>query len=298
MVLQMDFKRIEPADRERVEQIQHTYGHGLSSHAFCSLYLWQNALGLTVYLEDDLFVVRCRWKGANCFFFPCGNEGRKEAFIREHMHERDFKLCYMNAADVDVLCRHFPKRFVVKYDRSSCEYIYDKAEVLEMPGGKFAKTRTKLHRLEREHSLRAEQLTVENKNKAVEIIEAWARSHERDGQQTFDDTDVALQAMDQMDMLGLVGAITYMDGEPYAVTAGCGISDSVFDLCVAKQKAAVPGLDYYAKICLYSTIPEKFIYINAEEDVGIPGLRTHKMEMRPMKLEGIWEGTTRLYEKR
>lgn len=298
MVLTMDFKAIEPADRERVEQIRHTYGHGLSSHAFCSLYLWQNPLGLTVCLQDDLFIVRCKWKGANCFFFPCGSEQKKETFIRGHMHEKDFKLCYMNAADVDLLCRHFHKRFVVKHDRSACEYIYDKAEMLEMSGGRFAKTRTKLHRLERDHRLHTEQLTPENKGQAIEIIEAWAQSRDRDIRWPFDDTGVALQAMDQMEMLGLLGAITYMDGEPYAVTAGCGISETVFDLCVAKQKAMAPGLDYYAKICLYAIIPEKFIYINAEEDMGIPGLRTHKMEMRPVKLEGIWEGTTKLYEKR
>ena len=298
MILPMNFNRIEPANRVSIEDIRDIYGHHLSSHAFCSLYLWQKALGLSVYLEEDFFVVRCKWKGANCFFFPCGNGQKKEAFISEHMHEKDFKLCYMNAADTDFLCRNFPKRFCITHDRNSYEYVYDKMEVLAMPGGKFAKIRTKLHGLERKYNLHTEKLTPENRGQAIEIIKVWARNHKRSVSQPFNDADVALQALDQMELLGLLGTVTYLDGEPYAVTAGCGISESVFDLCVAKQKAATPGLDYYAKICLYNIIPERFTYINAEEDMGIPGLREHKLEMRPIKLEGIWEGTTKQYEKR
>ena len=293
----MDFKKIELSDRNTIERIRKEYKHFLSSHAFCSLYLWQEALQLFVACDDDFFAVRCGFKGENCFFFPCGNEKKKEEFILEHLREKDFKLCYMNAADVDFLFRYFHDCFDITYDRNSCEYIYDKTELLSLSGSKFAKIRLKLHRIEREHSLRTEALTRENSGRAKEIIEAWAENHKGHNTHPFDDTGVAMQAIDRADMLGLEGVITYVDGHPCAVMAGCGISDTVFDLCVSKQKSMIPGLDYYAKIKLYNIIPSRYTTINAEEDVGIEGLRIHKKDMRPIKLTDIWEGTTRMYEE-
>ena len=293
----MDFKTIELSDRNTIEKIRKEYNHLLSSHAFCSLYLWQDVLKLCIACEDDFFAVRCEFKGENCFFFPCGSEKKKKEFIRKHLREKKFKLCYMSEADVDFLSRHFDGCFDITYDRNSCEYIYDKTELLSMSGGKFAKIRTKLHHLEREHSLRVEVLTRENSSNAKEIIDVWAENYEGHDSHPFDDIDVTIRAIDQADKLGLEGVITYVDGQPYAVTAGCGISETVFDLCVAKQKSAIPGLDYYAKINLYKIIPDRFTYINAEEDVGIEGLRIHKRDMRPIKLADIWEGTTKMYEE-
>jgi hypothetical protein len=287
----MGFNKIEMSGRDTIEKIRKKYNHPLSSHAFSSLYLWQKEMGLSIACDDDFFVIRCGFKGENCFFFPCGDLKRKERFIREHMREKNFKLCYMNGADVEFINQYFHGCFDISYDRDSCEYIYDTAELIGMSGGKFAKIRTKLHHLEREHSLHTEILNAKNRGAAKEIIEAWAQNHEmRDGR-PLDDIGVAFRAVNEADTLGLTGALVYVDGEPYAVTAGCGISEDSFDLCLAKQKSAVTGLDYYATIELCKIISSRFAYLNAEEDFGIKGLRIHKNDMRPVKLWEMWEGT-------
>lgn len=293
----MDFTAIELSARNTIEKIRKKYNHPMSSHAFSSLYLWQEEMGLSIACDDDFFVIRCDFKGENCFFFPCGDIIRKKQFIREHMCETNFKLCYMNHADVHFLNQYFHGCFELSYDRDSCEYIYDRAELIGLAGGKFAKIRTKLHHLEREHSLRTEVLSGKNCEMAKDIIAAWAENYEGRANQPLDDINVALRAIDQSDMLGLTGAVIYVDGQPYAVAAGCDIGGDTFDLCVAKQKSAITGLDYYATIELCKNISEQFTYLNAEEDFGIEGLRIHKNDMHPVKLWKIWEGTFRIYEE-
>ena len=58
--------------KDTIEGIRYENGHITASHAFASLFMWQKEMGLSVYLEENLFAVKCRMQG----FSPVAAEPR------------------------------------------------------------------------------------------------------------------------------------------------------------------------------------------------------------------------------
>ena len=67
--------------KDTIEGIRYENGHITASHAFASLFMWQKEMGLSVYLEENLFAVKCRMQGENAWFFPCGGRTAVRDFI-------------------------------------------------------------------------------------------------------------------------------------------------------------------------------------------------------------------------
>ncbi|MDK2808695.1 MAG: hypothetical protein PWP24_1432, partial [Clostridiales bacterium] len=59
------------------------------------------------------------------------------------------------------------------------------------------------------------------------------------------------------------------------------------------SKAIIGSLDSYLKWQLFKRLPEDIIFINREEDLGITGLRTNKMDMKPIQFHELWKGVSK-----
>ena len=77
-----------------------------------------------------------------------------------------------------------------------------------------------------------------------------------------------------------------------AIAAGYLISDSMYDISVCQQSLCDPDIAVYARHQLFSRLPETIRLINAEEDLGIEGLRSLKQGMRPVGLLKMFEGVS------
>ncbi len=281
---------IAPVHQAPIEALRRKYHHTLSSHAFVSLYLWREEMRLSLYLRDDCFSARCGWKGENAWFFPCGSEAAKLAFVAEHGQEPDFRLCYLREADRDFLQMHFPQVYRLVRDENSDEYLYDRVGHLLLRGGRYANVRTQVHRAERDYALTVQPLDAEACPKAVEIVRQWA-SLPHPFVCGLNDDKVDEEAIKRLPELQMQGVLVSVNAEPYAVCAGFPLSGDTFDLCVAKCRKNLPGLSYYAKRALFQVLEPRFTYINLEEDLGIPGLREMKQLLAPVQKNEIWEAT-------
>lgn len=274
--------------RDKIEYLRRSCGHILSSHAFVSLYLWRKEMGLSLLMQEDVFSVKCLWKGENAWFFPCGTESGKKRFIARHLPEPDFKLCYLMTEDGKFLTEHFPDQFFFVRDDASDEYIYDREAHIALIGGDYANVRTQLHKAQREYDLRTEPLSDENRDLALDIIHEWA-SNPHPLARGLSDDDVDEEAIRKATELGITGVLVYIDGVAQAVCAGYPLSDDTFDISVAKCRSNLPGLSYYAKHALFLSLDPCYRYINLEEDLGIPGLRQMKQILSPVRKNEMWE---------
>jgi len=286
----MNFAPIELHQRRSVDSIREKYGHSLSSHSFHSLYLWRDEMGLSLFIGDDFFVVKCLWKGANCYFFPCGGEETAARFIEAHIADPGFKLCYMRRRDADFLKLRYKGRFKVADDRGSSEYLYDRARETQLRGKLYSRLRYRLNSLERHHELSALELTAENSGEAKALVLKWGENHGPCSVTGLSDLDVSLEAVELRERLGLSGILAYVDGEAMALIVGGFLNHDMYDLCVTKVAGDYNGLEMFARRELFSRLPERCGTINAEEDLGIEGLRAHKLDMRPSSLVEVFEG--------
>lgn len=275
------------AHRTTIEQIRRKAGHVLSSHAFTSLFLWQEQMGLRLCPLEDAYSVRCVKPGDASFFFPCGEQNSVRMFV-ESLYSGE-RLRYLREEDAAYLEREFPGAFSLSRRRDEDEYLYSIPEHLALRGRAFANMRTQVHKVERDFSARTEGICSSNVADALRIIREWTHGEHRFAGYDLRDDEVDKTAVSLLDALGLEGIITYLDGEPMAVVAGFPLTKDTFDIVVAKCSENLQGLSYYSKRELMKRVGNRYSLINLEEDLGLPGLRKMKLGLHPCGFNPIWE---------
>ena len=284
-------KPITLNDRAEIERLYFRYGHGDSAHAFPSLYLWQDDMGLRLTVKKEAYAVKSRWKGEDAWFFPVGGEAEKAACIQTLLRCGLKRLCYVTEADADFLERFFPGVFAIRPAPEDSEYLYDRRQMMDMPGGQFVKIRNLYRRLEREHSLSAEPVTEASLPLVVDITEKWSPGGNAEG--GISDARFMGRLLDTWNALALRGVILRLDGEPWAVAAGYFLSPSTFDCCLMKAKKNIPGVAEHLRTALAGILPGDVTLMNFEEDLGMEGLRLMKMRFRPCGILTMYCGEIR-----
>lgn len=279
--------------KERIEEIRCRNGHVLSSHAFPSLWLWRKQMGLRLYLEEELFSVKAEKYGKNTWFFPCGSEERKQTFIRNHQREEDFVLCYLGEEDRQFLERNFRAAFEFSPAPDASEYIYDRREMEDLAGGRYSNMRKQIHKLLKRYQMRVEKISSHNLKDAMKLLCRGSVSVHKPGYHFLRDEGIAEEALQNRSMLGLFGIVVYLDGEPKSFAMGFGITQDTVDGCIERHGGEISGISYLTQREFFLSAPEQYRFMNGEEDMGLPGLRTMKHHMVPARKNEIWEARLR-----
>lgn len=283
---ELETKPITIGEKQQIDTLRKKYGHALSSHAFTSLYLWKEAMGLSVLLEPDMFTMRCSWKGPNTWFFPCGGSYEIRAFLERGREEPEFCLCYLRKQDAVWLEKNFPGQWELYRTPEADEYLYDVEGHLALAGGGYSNMRTQVHKVEREYSPNVRLLGDNTMADALQIIRQWGYDHRRFESCGLRDDQVDEEALLLNRQLDVTGIVLYLREKPTAVVAGFPLTPGVFDIAVAKSVSTAQGVSYYAKREMFRR--SGCSTINLEEDLGIPGLRRMKQGMNPWSINEIW----------
>lgn len=273
-----------------IETVRACCHHVLSSHAFPSLYLWQNSMGLSVVCEEDFFAVKSTQKPGNFYFFPCGNSEKIEKFLRSQMTDKTFSMGYLRECDKQWLEEQFPDMWEFRRAEDADEYICDISEYLALAGSKFSEIRRKIKKLDREHEISVQIITEQTLPDAMAVLTDWYRYAHSEGTNQLSDDHVAETALSNMALLNIRGIVLYCDSVPSAVFAGFPLSEDTVDIVIGKTLADAPkGIVYYGLHAYLKTCADTYTYCNHEEDLGIPGIRRLKQSLCPIFKHEIWE---------
>ncbi len=283
---------IELSQKPLLEKIREACGNDISAYTFNSLYLWQCQMLLSVYIEENFFAVKCGERGENTWFFPCGSRERVESFITEGMKEKNFSLCYIGEEDAKWLSEKFPSRWKLCREEESDEYICNIAALIALEGGKYKGVRHKISRIERENTIKVLPISDETIDDAFDVMTEWEKLPHSIGNNQIVDSGVSDTALYERKQLGIEGTIVYIDDKPVSVFAGFPINENTVDALVGKSRHDAPrGFVYYAVREYVKQLADRYTYCNLEEDLGIPGIRLIKEELRPERKNLIWTGT-------
>ncbi|CCY55173.1 putative uncharacterized protein [Bacteroides eggerthii CAG:109] len=81
--------------------------------------------------------------------------------------------------------------------------------------------------------------------------------------------------------MGLTGGILHVEDKIAAFTFGMPINQNTFGVHVEKADTNIDGAYAMINYEFANHIPEQYIYINREEDLGIEGLRKAKLSYQP-----------------
>ncbi len=267
----MDFEVLSLSLKEKIDSIRAAASHKASSHAFVSLYLWRESMGLSVCFLGDAFLV----KSENGYFFPCGKEEDMLSLVRAVWENEPDALFHYAREEDKLLCeRKFGDRLLCEFDAPSREYLYLRTEQIEMKGKKFTYQRAKVNKARRLGEIKSLPLDESLVPTAKEIAKNWAERRGDDG-----DLHETLEALDHLEELMLFGNMLYLDGEPVGFNLYSMISHDTVDNHIAKTLR--DDVDTLMKLEFYVTLDEAVTYINREEDLGIRGLAIHKQDAQP-----------------
>lgn len=281
------FTPISISQRKKVEAIRSASGSTLYVYTFTSLFSWREFEQYEICFGDDAFLVKNGAAGENAYLFPCGSPEGKKALIDALLPHR--KPVFYSVTDEDrrFLENTYPGRFTFEDCRDEYSYLYDKDEQIAMQGKEFKNLRHQVN-LGRASAQKwsFEPLTEGNIARALVLNRRW-----EEGRSSTDPTDMTAveTALRHFSRLSLWGLLFQADGKDTAYVAGCFISPKIFDISFCK--VLNPQCDCFIKWALYRALPPEVKIVDSEDDMGIIGLRTHKLLRRPKVLVRVWKGS-------
>lgn len=283
----LEFSPISLPQMEQVEALRLAYGNTLYLYTFPSLYEWQEDEGYEICLCNDAFVVKNGVLGDNAYLFPCGTDEKKRELIDSLIEKENPVFYSMTDEDKTFLENEYPGQFAFEECRDDFIYIYDKSEQIELKGQAYKRLRHKVNRgRDAATQWKTEPLTDDNIARALDINRQWAESYEADGLADIRAAEAALNHFSELSMWGL---IFQANGKDTAYVAGAFITPEIFDLSFCKVLDKRCG--FFVKWKMYCELPSEVKTVDSEEDLGIKGLREHKLQRQPKELIRIWKGS-------
>ena len=108
------------------------------------------------------------------------------------------------------------------------------------------------------------------------------QNENENGNETIDAEHCVMETIfSNWDALGMTGGSIFVDGRMVAFTYGSAVTTDTFDVCVEKADRRMEGAFAIINQQFAEHLPEQYIYLNREEDMGIPGLRKAKLSYHP-----------------
>lgn len=246
---------------------------GISEFTFANLYLFRHTHQYRIArLSDARYLITGQDGDAPFFMLPCGLPDR--SLLDEIFHDFESLKCVsaVQAAQLAGL------GYRVTEDRDNWDYLYSQKELAELTGRKFHKKRNLVNAFSNNYTYEGKPLLETYVPDALAILDAWRANHDEPG-----DYAAAKEALERMEELQLCGGLYYVDGRPAAYSLGEELARGAsFVIHFEKTAGEYKGIWQFVNQAFASILPEKYLTINREQDLGDEGLRHAKLSYRPV----------------
>lgn len=180
-----------------------------------------------------------------------------------------------------------PGVFKMKQERDFFDYIYSR-EKLETLSGKHLQSKrnhcNKFRALYPQYEYRP--LQPEMIPQCLKLEEEWRlktkdSATDSEKQNLFEELRSMTRAFLYWNQLDCLGGTIFVDNKLVAFTYGCAINLDTFDVCVEKADVDYEGAFSIINQEFLKHLPQQYIHINREEDLGENGLRRAKLSYKP-----------------
>lgn len=262
-----------------------------SAHSFTNLFVWSHVYKTQLARFEDWVIARSESRRGLHYLWPAG-KGNEIAAINAILDDakgmnRPFIIYSISVEAKARLEQEFPGVFDIKADRNESDYIYEQAELAELPGKKFQKKRNHVSRFIRENpDWQFHPITPAD----IPAIRAfnldWSQLYGNQDDAGIQQEHGAVElALTNYETLGLSGGFITASDKIVAFSFGSPLSEKVFDSHVEKALYDVNGAYNIINREMARNVCANFQLINREDDVGEEGLRTAKLSYHPAILE-------------
>lgn len=180
--------------------------------------------------------------------------------------------------------------------RNQFDYIYLTKELAELKGRKFDGKRNHIKRFKAKHpDYEFVPLTPDHRKEALELFERWFKIREESRyfpRLAYNAQKAAVTAaFSKFEQLELLGGALLIDRSLKGFTLGSQLNSEMVSVHFLYSDPELPGIFQTILWEACNKTFSAFKYIDLEQDLGIPGLRTAKLSYHPLRLEEKFEVT-------
>ena len=281
------FKDITLADKDTITSFTMKSDRRNCDLSFSNLCSWR-FLYDTQFAVVDNFLVFKFWAGEQlAYMMPVGTGDLKavlweliEDARKENQHFCMLGVCSNMRADLEAI---LPEQFTFTEDRDYADYIYLRSDLSTLKGKKFQAKRNHINRFRNTYpDYEYTAITPDRIQECLDLEAEWCKVNNCDQQEgTGNERRALIYALHNFEALGLTGGILHFNGKIVAFTFGMPINHETFGVHVEKADTSIDGAYAMINYEFANRIPEQYIYINREEDMGNEGLRKAKEALHP-----------------
>lgn len=284
----LNFVTPQLQDKEWIQEIVAGTENRGSDLAFSNIYLLRNKYDTKICRYEDFFIRKYNGLWRLGYTFPIG-EGDVEAALHgleEYTAGKGESLnfCMLTEEQKGLLEELYPGRFTFSCNEGDTDYVYLSEELANLAGRAYHKKKNHVLKFMRTYeNVELKPITEENKEDAWTVEERWHHAHQEQANYSqMAERNAIWEALQNMEALGLMGAVLYVEGLPAAMTIASHINRDTCDIHFEKvnDEYAVSG-GYSVINQLYAKQLTDYKWINREEDIGIEGLRKAKLSYHP-----------------
>lgn len=255
--------------------------------SFSNLCSWRFLYDTQFAIVDGFLVFKFWVDGELAYMMPVGEGNLKKVVndLIEDAREADSSFCMLGVCscmreDLEAI---LPEQFTFTADRDYADYIYLRSDLSTLKGKKFQAKRNHINKFRNTYpNYEYSPITPERIQECLQLEAEWCKVNHCDQQEgTGNERRALIYALHHFDELGLMGGILHADGKIVAFTFGMPINKETFGVHVEKADTNVDGAYAMINYEFANRIPEQYIYINREEDLGLEGLRRAKLSYQP-----------------
>lgn len=284
------FHRLSLADRDAYQAVSLHSGRRNCNFTFANLVGWQFWFDTEVCIMADAVVLRCNFGGERAYML-CTAGVPSCSLLQALYDDSGGSLTIVNLEDdvasrlqQDARCQGL--NLAVTPHRNQYDYIYRRDALAALQGGRLKAKRNHVNKFVSEHpGYRYLPLDPSMFDDCRRLAALWREERGDVNPEYGDVISAEHRVMEtvfaQWDSLDMLGGSIWIDGRMVAFTYGAAVTDDTFDVCVEKADRAVDGI--FSVVCqqFCAHLPERYIYVNREEDMGMEGLRKSKLSYHP-----------------
>lgn len=281
------FKDITLEDKEAITSITMNSERKNCDLSFSNLCSWRFMYDTKFAIVDGFLLFKFHMNNELAYMMPVGEGDLKkilEAIIDDATSEGKSFLMYGVCNNMrDEIEKLMPGKFDFSSNRDYVDYIYLRTDLAELKGKKFQPKRNHANKFYKTYTdYEYVPITADRISECLRLEEEWCKANDCGQQNGLGNERKSLTyALNHFDELGLTGGILYVNGKIAAFTFGMPINHETFGVHVEKADTEIEGAYNVINQEFAKHIPEQFVYLNREEDLGIEGLRKAKLSYQP-----------------
>ena len=291
----LEFKTLEISDKKLVDSYLMKSGRRNCESNFTTLFNWGGGFGVQLAEAEGQLFLSFEKADKIIFYPPLGNNTKRAVELAiEHAKARAKKLRFVTVSEAmaEGICKEFPG-FSAKYNPDNSDYVYLAEKLQTLAGKKLHSKRNHISRFERTYENHEFSLIQpQDYETCLQLNYEWCRENGRCESESAQNELCAIRrCFNNYEALGVSGGLLKIDGKPVAFTVGSRLypgSDtynSHFEKALDGYEGVYPAINKY----FANTLPDDIIFINREEDMGLPGLRKAKESYRPEFMEAKYQ---------